>query len=266
MGAETQTRRFQNSRERRLMTPQARGQVVGAICARGGSKGVPRKALRQVAGQLLLMHTIRCAQACPVLGRLVVSTDDPEIAEVARAAGVDVPGLRPAHLATDEAPKWLVFRHVVQCLEERDHQRVEVLVDLDIGVPLRQSGDIAGCVAQLICGQADVVTTGYEAERNPYFNMVELDKTGAARLCKRPPKPLATRQAAPRVYSLSPSVYAIRRDALWRYDHWSQARVELFVVPRERALDIDTETDLRLVEWFVSQRATRTSWRNRHGS
>lgn len=225
--------------------------IVGAICARGGSKGVPRKNLRSLAGKPLIAHTIQCAQACPSLQRVVVSTDDTEIADVARRYGADVPFIRPAHLAQDDSPKWPVFQHLVQTLEHMTGQRVGMLVDLDTGTPLRQPADIVGCVEQLRAGQAEVVVTAYEADRNPYFNMVELDLHGLARIVKPSAKPIARRQDAPAVYNLSPAVYAIARDALWTYEHWSEARLQIHVIPRERAIDIDSELDFRLVEHLL---------------
>jgi CMP-N,N'-diacetyllegionaminic acid synthase len=231
--------------------------IVGAICARGGSKGVPRKNLRPLAGLPLIAHTIQCAQACPILQRVVVSTDDNEIMEVAKQYGAEVPFVRPAHLAQDDSSKWLVFRHLVQTLEQMTGRRIDVLVDLDTGVPLRQPSDIVGCVEQLLSGQAEVVGTAYEAERNPYFNMVEVDANGFAKIVKPPAKPIAYRQAAPLVYSLSPAVYAMLRDALWQYEHWSEAKLQIHVVPRERAVDIDTELDSRFVEYLMQLQEKR---------
>lgn len=228
--------------------------VLGAICARGGSKGVPRKNLRLLAGKPLIAHTILCAQACPLLHPVVVSTDDAEIAAVARQYGADVPFLRPAHLAQDDTSKWAVFRHLVESWEQISGRRVAVLVDLDTGVPLRQPADAVGCVRQLLAGRSDVVVTAYEAERNPYFNMVEVDEEGYARISKPPAQPITRRQAAPVVYGLSPAVYAIRREALWRFEHWSEAALEIYPIPRERALDIDAEIDLRLVQFLMEER------------
>src|SRR4051812_5571583 len=122
--------------------------IIGAICARGGSKGVPRKNLRALAGRPLIAHTIACARACPELQRVVVSTDDAEIAEAARLHGAEVPFVRPGDLARDDSSKWDVFRHLVRTLEEASGRRVEILVDLDTGVPLRRPADISGCVRQ----------------------------------------------------------------------------------------------------------------------
>jgi CMP-N,N'-diacetyllegionaminic acid synthase len=225
--------------------------IIGAICARGGSKGVPRKNLRHLAGKPLIAHTIQCARTCPLFDRIVTSTDDDEIAEVARQYGSEVPFLRPSHLAQDDSPKWAVFRHLVQNLEQMTGDRVDVLVDLDTGVPLRQPADIVGCVEQLLSGGAEVVATAYEAERNPYFNMVESATDGFAKIVKPPAQPIANRQSAPQVYSLSPAVYAMVRDVLWRYEHWSEAKLQIYPLPRERAIDIDGEFDFALVEYLM---------------
>src|SRR5581483_6362460 len=105
--------------------------IIGAVCARGGSKGVPRKNLRALAGKPLIAHTIACARACADLDRIVVSTDDAEIADTARFYGAEVPFIRPEHLARDDSSKWDVFRHLVLTLEELTGRRVEILVDLD---------------------------------------------------------------------------------------------------------------------------------------
>jgi N-acylneuraminate cytidylyltransferase/CMP-N,N'-diacetyllegionaminic acid synthase len=231
--------------------------IVGAICARGGSKGIPRKNLRPLAGKPLIAHAIECAQACSVLRRVVVSTDDHAIANVAEEHGAEVPFIRPADLAQDDTSKWQVFRHLVKFLEERDGRQVGVLVDLDTGVPLRTPTDVTRCVTQLLSGDADLVVTAYEADRNPYFNMVELNGEGLARIVKSSDRPIVCRQAAPPVYSLSPAVYAIRRHALWEYEHWSEAKFQICPLPRERTIDIDTEFDFHLVEFLMQQQGTR---------
>jgi CMP-N,N'-diacetyllegionaminic acid synthase len=237
---------------------QSRPTIIAAICARGGSKGVPRKNLRPLAGKPLIAHAIECARACLIFDRIVTSTDDDEIAAVAQQHGSEVPFLRPSYLAQDDSPKWTVFRHLVQHLEQSTGARVDVLVDLDTGVPLRQPADIVGCVEQLLSGSAEVVATAYEAERNPYFNMVELTPDGLAQIVKPPAKPIANRQSAPQVYSLSPAIYAIVRNALWQYEHWSEAKLQIYPLPRERAIDIDSEFDFALVEYLMQAQKTAT--------
>jgi CMP-N,N'-diacetyllegionaminic acid synthase len=239
---------------------QPQSMIIGSICARGGSKGIPRKNVRLLANEPLIAHTIRCAQACATLDRILISTDDEEIASVASSRGAEVPFMRPAHLAQDETSKWAVFRHLVQTWEAMSGHQVSVLVDLDTGVPLRQPIDVDGCVRQLLDGSADVVVTAYAAERNPYFNMVEMGDSGFVTMCKQSAEPLTRRQAAPAVYSLSPAVFAIRREALCEYEHWSQSRLQIYVVPRERAIGIVSEVDWQFVQ-FLMERAREHSGR-----
>jgi CMP-N,N'-diacetyllegionaminic acid synthase len=222
--------------------------IVGSICARGGSKGIPKKNLRKLAGKTLVEHAILCAQGCPSLDRIVVSTDDLEIADVARNCRAEVPFIRPAQLAQDNSSKWEVFRHLIETLESKPGPRIDILVDLDVCVPLRLPEDITGCIRQLLSDPVDVVVTAYESERNPYFNMVELDEHGLAKIVIPSEHPITSRQEAPKVYSLSPAVFAIRREALWLYSHWSRSRMEIFPIPRERAIDIDSDLDFRFVE------------------
>ncbi len=226
--------------------------IVGAVCARGGSKGVPRKNIKAINGMPLIGHAIRCAQATSIFEAIVVSTDDAVIAAIGQAFGAEVPFLRPPELARDDSPKWPVFRHLVENWEAGSGRRIDILVDLDIGVPLRAPEDIVNCVDVMLKGEAEVVGTAYEAERNPYFNMVELAPDGFATIVKPVRTPIAARQHAPQVFSLSPSVIAVRRHALWKHEHWSQAKFQVHVVPRERAIDIDTDLDFRFVEFLMA--------------
>lgn len=225
--------------------------TIATICARGGSTGVPGKNIRPLLGKPLIVHTIEQALACPAIDRTFVSTDSEAIANVARDAGATVPFLRPAELATDQAPKLPVIQHLVEQVE-RLGQRIERIVDLDPTSPLRDLADIAACI-DLLDEHADVVITAYESEKNPYFNMVERRADGAIRLVKPPATPIAGRQAAPRVYAMNASIYVWRRRSL-ALGLWD-GEVRLHVMPRERSVDIDSEVDFKLVELLMRQRA-----------
>ena len=207
-----------------------------------------------LCGKPLIGRAVEQALACGIFDRVVASTDDPEMARVAAAHGAEVPFMRPPELAQDHTNKWEVFRHLVTELEARSSERVGVIADLDTGAALRTERDITDAVQRLLDSDADVCVTAYEADHNPYYNMVEVDAGGLAHVCIRPERPIANRQQAPAVYNISPVVFAIRRDALWRHDHWSQCRMTLSVLPRERAVDIDTELDFRLVEALLTEK------------
>jgi CMP-N,N'-diacetyllegionaminic acid synthase len=228
--------------------------TIAAVCARGGSKGVPRKNLRSLHGKPLIVRALEQAHSAQIFDHVVTSTDDPEMAEVARSNGAQVPFLRPQHLARDDSNKWYVFRHLVTELEARGVGPIGIVADLDTGAALRNVQDIRDSVSKLIETGADVCVTAYEADHNPYYNMVQLDARGIASVCMPPPSPVANRQQAPPVYNLSPAIFAIRRSALFRHEHWSQCQMTLCVIPRERAVDIDTELDFQLVEFLLGQR------------
>jgi len=224
--------------------------TIATICARGGSRGLPGKNIRPLAGKPLIVHTIEQARACRAIEQIYVSTDDPRIADVARQAGAEVPFLRPAELATAEAPKIPVIRHLVESVEAKG-QRIDRIVDLDPTSPLREIADIEACL-ELLTSDTDVVITGYEAEKNPYFNMVEFDAQGRVRLVKTPPAAVEARQAAPKVYAMNASIYVWHRHTLAK-GLWD-GRAALHVMPRSRSIDIDTPLDFKLVELLMQEK------------
>lgn len=237
-----------------LIAPDRSPRVLATICARGGSKGVPRKNLKPLGGKPLLAHSVEQALRCRCFQRVVVNTDDPEMAEVGRRAGAEVPFMRPPELATDSASKWNVFRDIVTRLAASG-ERFDIVADLDTGAVLRHRDDIEATVGQLVAADAEVCVTAYEATHNPYYNLVEVDAAGCARVSKPPASPVVNRQAAPPAFCLSPATFAIATGALFERDHWSQCRMALHVIPRERALDIDTPLDFALVELLFGRAA-----------
>ena len=208
--------------------------IVASIICRAGSKRVKDKALQAVGGITLLEHAIACARMVPAIGRVVVSTDGKAIADEARRHGADVL-MRPYD---DGSSKWRQFRYFAE------HIPAELIVDLDVGCPFRQPEDVEACIKEAY--NYDVVCTAYEADRNPYFNMVEKKANGQMEIVCRTLPPVQSGQDAPVVYALSPAVYAFRPEVLWQYDHWSLARLGIHIIPRERAWDIDTEFDLMI--------------------
>jgi CMP-N-acetylneuraminic acid synthetase len=222
--------------------------VISTICARGGSQGLPGKNIRDLMGKPLIVHTIEQAQKCPFIDAVYVSTDSEDIAEVARQAGAKVPFLRPAELATSSAAKIPVIEHLVTWVEKNDG-KVDKIVDVDPTSPLRAQEDIEASYA-LLDADTDVVITAFEAEKNPYFNMVELDKTGQVTLCK--PSDVKSRQQAPKVFAMNASVYVWHRETLSK-GIWGN-RIKMHVMPRERSIDIDTLIDFKIVELLMREK------------
>lgn len=228
--------------------------ILATICCRGGSKGVPNKNIRLLQGMPLIGHTILQAQKSKWINDLIVSTDSQEILETAKKFGAQVPFLRPENLASDTASKWPVFIHALEFYEKHFGVEVEYLVDLDVTVPLKQASDIDAAIQLAMSRKdVDVVITGYEPERNPYFNMMEIDKDGYAQIVKKSDTPIVRRQDAPVVYSLSPAAYVVKKSALYDFEHWSKAKCLISPMPRDTAVDIDTEFDFSLVEFILSR-------------
>jgi CMP-N,N'-diacetyllegionaminic acid synthase len=223
--------------------------TVATICARGGSQGLPGKNIRPLAGRPLIVHSIEQALGCPSIDAVYVSTDDEEIADIARRAGAEVPFLRPAELATANAPKLPVVRHLVEAIEAAG-VAVARIVDLQPTSPLRDQADIHACL-DLLDADTDCVITGCIAHQNPYFNMVELDDGGLAGLAKKLAGDIAGRQLAPPVYAMNGSVYVWHRATLDK-GLWG-GRTRLHVMPPERSVDIDTAIDFQLAELLMKE-------------
>ncbi len=229
--------------------------ILSTICCRGGSKGVPNKNIRLLAGKPLIVHTIEQAKECNLINDLIISTDDTVIGNIAIEAGAKVPFYRPEHLSSDTASKWHVFIHALEFYEKTNGVTVDYLVDLDVTVPLKTSDDIAKAIQMALDNpDADVVITGYEPERNPYFNMMEIGSDGYARIVKSMDKPIVCRQDAPTVYGLTPAAYVVKREALYKYEHWSKAKCMISPMPRNRAVDIDTMLDFEFIEFLMQKK------------
>jgi len=224
--------------------------IVAFIFARGGSKGLPRKNLLPLAGKPLLVHAIDVALALRRVRKVVVSTDDPEIADVARRAGAEVPFLRPAELATDIAPEWLVWQHAIRALRAAG-ESIDVFLSLPATSPLRIPADVDCCLDVLLNTAADIVITVREAERNPYFNMVRRESDGS--VCLAMEGSFHRRQDAPVLYDITTVAYVARADFVLKANRIFDGKVQAVLIPRERALDIDTEMDFLIGSALVSK-------------
>ena len=145
----------------------ARFSVMALVPARGGSKGLPGKNIKPLAGRPMLTYTLESARQTPAIDRIVVSTDSAEIAEVARAAGVDVPFLRPPELGADHVTDLPVFEHALRWLDEHERYRPDIIVHLRPTAPLRRAEHIAAAIERLVATGADSVRSICRAKQHP---------------------------------------------------------------------------------------------------
>ncbi len=227
--------------------------LLATILARGGSKGVPGKNVRLLAGKPLIAHTIGHAFESGLFDAVSVSSDSDEILNAAREAGVTDLVQRPTQMATDEAGKLPAIRHCVDEMEVRTGGQFDVVVDLQPTSPLRSAQDIRDAVAMRERLGCSNVISGTEASASPYFNLVEEQSDGSVALSKRLAGDVVRRQDAPRCFALNGAIYVWRRDALMTGESLWFADTHLFEMPPERSADIDTAFDFDFAEFLMTR-------------
>jgi CMP-N,N'-diacetyllegionaminic acid synthase len=227
-------------------------QVLGLIPARGGSKGVPRKNARFLAGKPLIVHSIEVGLKCPSITDLCVSTDDAELAAIARAAGAQVPFMRPAELASDQAPTLPTMQHALEQMERLHGRHYEYLILLEPTSPLRHVEDVEGALAKLSASDADSCV-GVERlmSHHPLFvKRIEGDRLVPFSI----PEPQGTRRqdATPPAYARNGAVYVFRTATTTRQGKLYGASIVPWPMPDERSANIDREVDFLLAEALLN--------------
>ena len=227
---------------------------VAFVFARGGSKGVPGKSLRKVAGKSLLQRAIETAVATPEITRVIVSTDSNEIAEAAVDHGAEVPFMRPAELATDESPEILSWRHALRELETLEGKAPEAMVSIPTTAPLRVPEDVSGCIKVFESKAADLALVTAVSSHNPYFNMVEVQGNQGLQVPMFSRKYIFRRQDAPVVHGLTTVAYVARTEYVFGCQSLFDGNVYSYEVDISRSLDVDTEFDLEIASILLNKR------------
>ena len=227
--------------------------VLGVVTARGGSKGIPRKNLVPLLGKPLLQYTAECALSARSLSRVILSTDDPEIAEVGKRLGLDVPFLRPKELAQDDTPTLPVLQHAVRFLEEQGEQYDAVCL-LQPTNPLRKPGWIDDCVRLLSETGADAVVTVLPVpyEYNPHWVYFQRED-GTLYLSTGEKEPIPSRQLLPPAYHREGSVYVTRRDVLMEQNSLYGDKLLGYVLDPNESVNIDSPDDLIKAEELLKR-------------
>ena len=228
--------------------------AIGLIPARGGSKGVLRKNIRQLAGKPLIAWTIEVALACPSSDRVIVSTDDQEIAQIARQYGAEMPFIRPAELAQDDTPDLPVYQHALSWLAEHEGYHPDIVVWLRPTAPLRTVQDVEAAIQLLIETNADCVRSVCLAEHHPYW-MKRLDGDRLVPFVDGIDEGrYYRRQLLPPVYRLNGAVDVTWCRTLMEKGLLYTGDVRGYVMPAERSIDLDSELDFALAELLLQRR------------
>lgn len=223
---------------------------MGFIPARTGSKGVPGKNIKLLAGKPLIVHTIETARSTGLFDYLMVSTDGEEIASIARQAGAEVPFLRPAELATDIAKSIDVLHHAMNWLE-REGRRFDWVMYLQPTSPLRSSDDIIAACRLMFEKKAAAVVSVCEVDHHPWWS-----NTLPPDLCMnefiRPDVTGTRRQELPTYYRINGAIYLAQWDFIRHRHSWYGPHTFAYIMPKERSVDIDDPLDFVVAEALLT--------------
>jgi N,N'-diacetyl-8-epilegionaminate cytidylyltransferase len=222
--------------------------VIALIFARGGSKGVPGKNIKMMAGKPLLAHSIDLAKRLEAIDSVYVSTDDKAIASVAVKYGAYVID-RPRKLAQDSSSEWEAWKHAIEWLDEHGID-FDVFLSLPTTAPLRNESDVISTLENL-GPDIDMVLTMSTASRSPWFNMVEKEQDGLIKLLNTQKGSIHRRQDVPQCFDLNTVAYATRPQFINSANGIFDGKVMGVEIPIERSIDIDTELDFKIAEYLM---------------
>jgi len=255
-----------NAERRRHRTGTGSFRVLGLIPARGGSRGISRKNIRILCGKPLLQYTAEVALRAKELSRVVLSTEDAEIAQVGRRCGLEVPFLRPADLARDDTPMLEVVRHALSLLEESG-DRFDAVCLLQPTHPLRRAEDIDRCVERLFEIGADAVVTTMRVPTEYHPDWVYFENNeGFLSLPSGDTEPIPRRQDLSAAFHREGSVYVTRRDVVLEGNSLYGARLVGYLLDGKPCVDIDTEEDWERAEALISARQSQGAQDTQRGT
>lgn len=226
--------------------------ILCTICARGGSKGLRNKALKMIYGKPLIAYTVRQAIKSKIFTEVVVSTDSKEIQKLAKKYGAKSWFIRPRKLSNDKSPKIEAIRHAFNNSEKYFNKKFDINIDLDITSPLRTVEDIKKSLTKFKKNKNfnNLISVCY-SKKHPYFNMIENSKKGFKVVKKG--RNLFRRQDAPEVFEINASIYIFRRVSLLKKHKLLNKKTTIYIMPRERSVDIDDIYDFNIVKLYMKK-------------
>lgn len=224
--------------------------MLAIIPARGGSKGVPGKNIKNLGDKPLIYYTIKAAKESVFIDRIIISTDDEEIAEVAKKCGAEVPFMRPDELATDTAKAIDTYLYTVNKLNESSSDLIEEFIVLQPTSPLRSATDIDNAVEIFIRNRADSVISVVEAEHPPYWYK-KITNEGILKDYFISNNSL-NRQEYDRTYLPNGAIFVFRYNILKETLNYYTDKTYPYIMPKERSVDIDNVLDFKMAEFLIS--------------
>ena len=228
---------------------------MNSICfigARGGSKGVHGKNIRKMGNMPLIAHTIKTSLESGIFKHVIVSTENNEIARIAKKYGAEVPFVRPKKLATDTAGMVDVMIHGIDELKKQGYE-FDIFVNRDCTVPFIRNSDVKGAINLLQKEKCNAVYGVYKQHFNPYFNMMEKNPSGFLKLCKKLKSRPRSRQEAPKVYQLN-GLFIFNVKKFLKYRNPILPKALPFEIPIETGHMIDTEIEFKIAEIMLKEK------------
>lgn len=221
--------------------------TIAIIPARGGSKGILRKNIKILAGKPLIAHIIETAKKVPELDRIIVSTEDDEIAEIAKVYGAEVPFIRPVELAKDETPTLPVLQHAVKYLEEKENYKLDIIVLLYATSPLLKAERVSEAIKMLKNGGFDFVLSVVE-DRGQYWIKREEDYE------RLYPKVLKNRQLVEPLLKANGAISVYKKNLLMEENATVGGRIGFLKMQEKESIDIDEPLDFEIAEFLMKKR------------
>ncbi|ATC95524.1 acylneuraminate cytidylyltransferase family protein [Pseudoalteromonas tunicata] len=227
--------------------------IIAFTFARAGSKGIINKNIKPLCGRPLIEYAIESGRTHPLINDVYVSTDGNEIAAIAAQAGAKVIN-RPEHLAADTASEWHAWQHAVEQLVQNNEMGLDdIFISLPATAPLRDAQDVTNALTQFSVSDADLALGITTADRSPYFNMVVQNDAGLIELVINEHN-YVRRQDVPVVWDVTTVFYVSTARFILENTGVLSGKTLGIVVPKERAIDIDTQYDFDIAEFLMNKK------------
>jgi len=226
--------------------------IIATICARGGSKGVKNKNIRLLRNKPLIEYSLELVEQSFLVDEYIISTDSDEIIKVVENLGYKIEFKRPAELADDNVSRIDAIQHAILWKEKKTNIYYDIIVDLGVATPLKTVVDLDSAIKLCIDNNVENVFSVCPCAKNPYFNMVEVIE-GKVKLVKETYEIIA-RQKAPLVYEMNDGLNIWSHKTLFSDNPQFKKSTKIYVMPRERSIDIDEEEDFRIAEIILNKK------------
>lgn len=224
--------------------------ILATVCARGGSKGVKNKNIRLLNGKPLILYSLEIIKKSRYVDEYVISTDSDEILNIASQHSYRIDFKRPDELAGDKVSRIEPVRHAVEWIQKKRGIQYDVVIDLGVATPLKNEIDLDNVLETLIDSDCSNVFSVTPSSRNPYYNMVE-ETDGHISKVKQLAK-ITDRRDAPSVYDMNDGFNAWKNEILFSENYQFNEKTKIYIMPRERSVDIDEEIDFSIAECFLN--------------